>query len=167
MPKNKSESSKKDKPAAQPLKGAAAEKEAEKSPHAGSGTDAPRGEGKDVELFENELVIRFESRHELLPKLIAVAAHIGESHAAFLTQPGVTADVLGGSRARIIVSGCAKSNAWQMTLGELGLNLLIFRSCVHNGIDQAGYVPGAIPATADTRLAEVVVAIQDSPRKAL
>lgn len=119
-----------------------------------------------VELKENELVIKFDNRHQILPRLIELARHSSESHLSFLTQPGVTEDVLGGTRARIIVSTCAGSTAWTATLGDLGLNPLIFRSCVAAGVDQAGYVPPAnIPASPATRLIDVVFAIQGAPHK--
>lgn len=74
-------------------------------------------------------------------------------------------DVLGTARARAIVSNCAQSTAWQATLAELGLNPLIFRNCVASGVDNAGFVPPNVPATPDTRLIDVVAAIQGAPRQ--
>ncbi len=75
-------------------------------------------------------------------------------------------DVLGGARARSIVSGCARSTAWTATLNELALDTLIFRNCVASGVDTAGYVPPPnIPSAPDTRLIDVVSSIQGAPRK--
>lgn len=76
-----------------------------------------------------------------------------------------TDDVLGGAGARAIVSGCAGSTSWLSTLGDFGLNPLIFRECVRSGVDEAGYVPPPIPATPATRLIDVVTAIQGAPRR--
>lgn len=115
----------------------------------------------------NELRIKFDHPDQILPKLIELAHELSETHDALLpeTAVAVEVDVLGAARARLIVSSCAQSTAWGATLGELGLNPLIFRNCVANGVDQAGYVPPPIPATPSTRLIDVVVAIQGAPRK--
>lgn len=118
-----------------------------------------------IELGDNELRIRFGHPAEVLPQLLVLADHFNEEHTGLLEE-NVADDVLGGARARIIVSGCARSTAWLTSLGELGLNPAIFRSCVASGVDRAGYVPPEhIPASPDTTLIEVVAAIQGSPRK--
>lgn len=123
--------------------------------------------GASAELTPNELKIRFEHPSQILPKLLELAQQLSETHDEFLIQPAtaVEVDVLGATRARLIVSGCAQSTAWGATLAELGLNPLIFRNCVAAGVDAAGYVPPPIPATSNTRLIQVVAAIQGAPRK--
>jgi hypothetical protein len=76
-----------------------------------------------------------------------------------------TDDVLGSARAEAIVSACAHSTAWGSTLSELGLNPLIFRNCVAERVKTTGYVAPDIPAMGDTRLIDVVAAIQGAPHK--
>lgn len=119
-----------------------------------------------VELKPNELIIRFDHPHQVLPKLLELAHHFSESYIDLLSESVPTVDVLGGARARLIVSFCAHSTAWTATIAELGLNPLIFRNCVAAGVNNAGYVPPTnIPASPDTRLIDVVAAIQGAPHK--
>lgn len=119
-----------------------------------------------VVLKPNELTIKYDHPHQVLPKLLEVAQHFSEHHVDLLSEVGPTADVLGGARARIIVSNCAHSTSWGSTLDELGLNPLIFRNCVAAGVSAAGYVPpDDIPSTGDTKLIDVVAAIQGAPHK--
>jgi hypothetical protein len=118
-----------------------------------------------TELGPNELKIKFDHPHQVLPKLLELAQHFSDAHLDLLSQPGIAADVLGGARARLIVSNCAQSTAWGATLADLALNPLIFRNCVASSVDQAGYIPPNIPATPNTRLIDVVLAIQGAPHK--
>jgi hypothetical protein len=119
------------------------------------------------ELGPNELRIRFDHPDQILPMLLELAQQLSEPHSSLLPLTTIAADVdvLGATRARLIVSSCAQSTAWTATLAELGLNPLIFRNCVANGVDNAGFVPPPIPATPNTRLVDVVIAIQGAPRK--
>lgn len=116
-----------------------------------------------VELESNALTIKFDRPDQVLPKLLELAKHFSEVDVA--AEAPAEADVLGGARARIIVSQCAGSTAWQATLAELALNPLIFRNCVASAVDAAGFVVPNFPATPGTRLIEVVAAIQGAPRK--
>lgn len=120
-----------------------------------------------TELMPNELRIKFDHPDQLLPGLLELAKSLSETHEAVLLNEAVAleVDVLGAARARLIVSSCAQSTAWGATLSDLLLNPLIFRNCVANGVDQAGYVPPPIPATPNTRLIDVVIAIQGAPHK--
>jgi hypothetical protein len=118
-----------------------------------------------AELAPNQLTIKFDHPHHVLPKLIELAGHFAESHVDLLSEVGPTADVLGGARARVIVSNCAHSTAWSATLSDLGLNPLIFRNCVVKGVDDAGYVAPDLVVGPDTKLLEVVAAIQGAPHK--
>jgi hypothetical protein len=118
-----------------------------------------------AELSTNELTIKFDHPHQILPKLLELASHFSEANAEFIAALPAAEDVLGAARARLIVSQCAQSTAWGATLGELGLNPLIFRNCVASGVDQAGYQPPNVPAGLDTRLVDVVIAIQGAPHK--
>lgn len=121
-----------------------------------------------AELKPNELKISFDHPDQILPKLMELAQHFAGAPADLLLQPtapAVAADVLGGARARLIVSSCAQSTAWTATLNDLGLSPLIFRNCVAAGVSNAGYVPPPISATPDTRLIDVVAAIQGAPRQ--
>ena len=114
--------------------------------------------GARVELYEKELTIKFDDPKQLLAKLV-------EATEQFAGAPTLAADVLGAARARLIVSQCAQSTAWGSTVGELGLNPLLFRNCVASGVDQAGFQPPNFPVGTDTRLIDVVIAIQGAPRK--
>ena len=77
-------------------------------------------------------------------------------------------DVLGPIQATSIVTGCA--NGEQDTSKKLseipGLNTVIFQACVKKGVLNAGYQPGGIPASPDTTLDQVIMAIENSPAKA-
>jgi hypothetical protein len=118
-----------------------------------------------VELGPKQLTIKFDHPHQLLPKLLEVAHHFADGHVDLLIEVGPSEDVLGGGRARLIVSNCAHSTSWGSTLSELGLNPLIFRDCVTAGVDAAGYVAPDLTVTGDTKLIEVVAAIQGAPHK--
>jgi hypothetical protein len=117
------------------------------------------------ELRGNELRIRFDHPRQLLSKVLQIAQALGDDLSEVRGIAPDADDVLGAVRARIIVSHCAASTAWLATLGDLGLNPLIFRNCVAEGVDQAGFQAPDIPATLDTRLIDVVAAIQEAPRK--
>ena len=126
----------------------------------------PKPQAASAILGPNQLTVKFDHPHQVLPKLLELAQHFSDSHVDVLTDVGPSEDVLGGARARIIVSNCAHSTSWGSTLAELGLNTLIFRNCVAGGIDAAGYVsPDDIPSNPDTKLIEVVAAIQGVPHK--
>jgi hypothetical protein len=126
-----------------------------------------------VELGSNEIKIKFDHPHQVLPKLLELAHYFSEAQVDALAETSLPAtavaaagDVLGGARARIIVSSCTHSTAFLATLADLGLNPLIFRNCVALGVNNAGFVPPSnIPATPDTRLIDVVATIQGAPRK--
>lgn len=126
-----------------------------------------KGMDKSVKFKKNELVISFENEHEILPKLLNLAQHFSKTEANFFSQPELArADVLGADNASMIVSGCARATVWTATLGDLGLNPLIFRRCIAVEVDQAGYdASGRLQVNTGTRLAQVVFAIQGSPRK--
>jgi hypothetical protein len=133
----------------------ATKKSSKKSQHSEPGSAA-------AELKPNELLIKFDHPSQILPKLLELAHHFSPPLEA---AAPADADVLGGARARLIVSSCAHSTAWGATLSDLALNPVIFRNCVAAGVKGAGYVPPPIPATPDTRLIDVVAVIQTSPRK--
>jgi len=118
-----------------------------------------------TELRPNELRIKFDHPLQVLPKLLEVAQHFADNHVDLLSEAGPTDDVLGGARARLIVSNCAHSTAWDSTISQLGLNPLIFRNCVEAGVDGAGYVAPDLPVTGDTKLIDVVAAIQGASPK--
>jgi hypothetical protein len=129
-------------------------------------TKASRRDSATVELRPNEIKIRYDHPRQVLPKLLELARHFSDDHQDVLARIETADGVLGGAMARVIVSGCANSNAWDATLSELGLSRPVFRDCVVGGVDRAGYVsPDDIPAEADTKLIEVVAAIQGSPHK--
>lgn len=76
-----------------------------------------------------------------------------------------TEDVLGPESATSIVTECAfgQQDTSKKLSDILGLNTVIFQSCVRKGVTDAGYRPGNIPASPDTTLDDVIDAIQDSP----
>jgi hypothetical protein len=128
--------------------------------------DYIRKKSASAEFGPNELRIKFDHPHQVLPKLLELAHGLSEAHLDLLSQSVAAQDVLGAVEAMQIVSGCAQSDAWTATLSELGLEPLIFRNCVADGVDNAGYVPpDNIPASPDTRLIDVVAAIQGAPHK--
>jgi hypothetical protein len=118
-----------------------------------------------IEFKERELVIRFEKRSEILPKLLEAVGYLSNAHFEILGLPLDADAVLGTDRAEAIVSGCAHSTSWLSTLGELGLNPLIFRDCVSEGVDEAGFVPPPLSPSPSTRLIDVIAAIQGAPQK--
>src|SRR5438874_11533625 len=93
-------------------------------------------------LEKNRLIIHFRKIHEVLPTINGLVGHFADAHIDNFDHLTADSDeVLGGARARIIVSGCAGSNDWSATLDDLGLDSLIFQSCVEHGVEKAGYVP--------------------------
>ena len=128
---------------------------------------AVKPQAATAELGPNEINIRFHHPHQVLPKLLELAQHFSQDHINQLASLAPAAqDILGEARASIIVSNCAHSTAWLATLADLGLNPLIFRNCVSAGVSNAGYRPPSnIPASPDTRLIDVIAAIQGAPHK--
>lgn len=118
-----------------------------------------------AKLGPNQLTISFDNTPDLLHKLLHVSKHLAAEHSGAVSE--IAVETLGSARAIVIVEGCAGSTDLQATLSSLGLNGLVFRKCVFNGVINAGFIIALekIPANPNTRLLDVVIAIQGSPRR--
>jgi hypothetical protein len=81
-----------------------------------------------------------------------------------LMATAVIPDLLGFVKATSIVTGCAGVTDTTKKLGDTGIDLLIFQTCVKNGIVSAGFKPTGIPASAGNTLDDVVNEIAQSQR---
>jgi uncharacterized membrane-anchored protein YhcB (DUF1043 family) len=130
-----------------------------------------------LSLNKKKLVIEYADSHDLLDKLLTATQAVSRFHthalltsdqkqassASFLNQVADldVPDVLGPQRAYDIVTGCAGETDLSKKLSEIpALIPAIFQTCVQEGVTDAGYVPGNVPAAASTTLWEVVQAIQ-------
>jgi hypothetical protein len=80
-----------------------------------------------------------------------LASQIADKHFGNATFTATVEDVLGTDAACQIVSGCANSDCWTYTLGDLKLDSDLFQSCVFNGVQSKGcFMPrNQIPASPD------------------
>lgn len=116
----------------------------------------------------NAVTIAFDRPEDLLPHLLDLASNFAEKHfdgAAFTLAED---NVLGTAAARQIVSGCANSDCWSCTLGELKRDANLFQACVSDEVQSKGYSISRndIPASQSTQLYTVVMATQNAPKKA-
>jgi hypothetical protein len=118
-----------------------------------------RGRGK--------VTISFAQPHEALPHLLNLASDIAGKHFDQAAFTPAADDVLGTAAAREIVSGCADSDCWNCTLGDLKLDSNVFQTCVFDGVQERGYTIGRdeIPASQSTQLYTVVMAIQAAKKR--
>jgi hypothetical protein len=74
---------------------------------------------------------------------------------------------LGHGNAVTIVCACANTSPLNLarTLKQLGINSISFQGCVFSSVTRLGFVidQDAIPDSPDTKLSEVVDAIEDAP----
>jgi hypothetical protein len=115
-----------------------------------------------VQLGPGRVTVSYAHPNQILPTLLEVSGHFAAQHIA--SPEGIATDVLGTARAQIIVSGCANSTCWSCTLGDIGVSLDLFRTCVFNHVSDAGFTIALnqIPALTDTKLVDVVTAIQSA-----
>jgi len=130
-----------------------------------------------VSLNKKQLVIEYADSHDLLDKLLTATQAVSrfQTHAILTTNQKKASrpsfidqvadldvpDVLGPQRAYDIVTYCAGDTDLSKKLSEIpGLIPAIFQTCVQQGVSNAGYLPGNVPATPSTTLWEVVQAIQ-------
>jgi hypothetical protein len=114
------------------------------------------------------VTISFSKPEEAITHLLSLASDFAGKHFDKASFTAAADDVLGTAAARDIVSGCANSDCWNCTLGDLKLDSDLFQSCVFNGVQQKGYSINRndIPASQSTQLYTVVMAIQNAPKKA-
>jgi hypothetical protein len=116
---------------------------------------------------KHSIHLTFAHPRQALPHLLGLASQIADKHFGDATFTATLEDVLGTDAACQIVSGCADSDCWTCTLGDLKLDSDVFQSCVFNGVQSKGYfIPRKqIPASQTTQLYTVVMAIQNAKRK--
>jgi hypothetical protein len=100
-----------------------------------------RGLLSDVRVQDGSLTIPFGSHEELAAKLMHLATHVLDAQ-----QLGVAPAIVPTGRhtipfpdARQIVSGCAKSQDWSMSVGDLVADVDQFRACIADRLITAGY----------------------------
>jgi hypothetical protein len=128
-------------------------------------TKQPVATRAKVQLSPGRLTVSYDHPNQILPTLLDVSSHFAAEHIA--SVQGIAVDVLGTARAQVIVSGCANSTCWSCTLGDIGLSLDLFQTCVFNHVSDAGFTIGLnqIPAASATQLVDVVTAIQSAPSR--
>ena len=116
---------------------------------------------------KHSIHLAFVHPRQALPHLLGLASQIADKHFGDATFTATLEDVLGTDAACQIVSGCADSDCWTCTLGDLRRDSDLFQSCVFNGVRSKGYfIPrNQIPASQTTQLYTVVMAIQNAKRK--
>jgi hypothetical protein len=119
-----------------------------------------------VKRTSKSIHISYSDERHVLPHLMNLVSEFTAKH--LTPDPALAAkDVLGTDAAKEIVSGCANSQCWTCTLGDLKLDSMLFQGCVFTGVQAKGYFieRDRIPASQDTQLFTVVVAIQGAERK--
>ena len=116
-----------------------------------------------VELSPGRLTVTYDHPNQILPTLLEVSSHFASQQIA--SPAGMASNVLGTARAQVIVSGCANSTCWTCPLGDIGVSLDLFQTCVFNHVTAAGFTIelNRIPAQAEIKLSDVVVAIEFAP----
>lgn len=122
--------------------------------------------GVKITKTSGSLHLEFDDPREVVPHLLDLASDFAGKHFSTAVYAD-GADELGTEAAREIVSGCAESTCWNCTLSDLHLDSMLFQGCVFNGVESKGYSISRdqIPASQDTQLYTVVMAIQHAPRK--
>jgi len=112
-----------------------------------------------IERTPNSIHIDYSDPKDLLPHLADLVSEFTEKH---LESAATLEGVLGTDAAKRIVSGCANSTCWTCTLADLKLDSTLFQDCVYAGVKAAKHSirKSDIPATQDTQLYAVVMAIQ-------
>ncbi len=120
-----------------------------------------------VQKSSGKITITYDQPHLVLPQLLTLASEFAKQHFASATYTTADQDVLGTEGARKVVFECSKSDCWICTLADLHLDSVIFQSCVFNGVQSKGYfiARDRIPASQDTQLYTVVMAIQNATKK--
>jgi hypothetical protein len=120
-----------------------------------------------IKQVPGKISITYDDPRHVLPHLLGLASDFAGKHFDTVEYTSADDDVLGTEAAREIVSGCANSDCWDCTIGDLKLNSTLFQGCVYDGVTTKGYVIERkdIPATQDTQLYTVVMAIQGAKRK--
>ena len=120
----------------------------------------------EVTRTSKSIHISYSDPRHVLPHLMKLVSEFTPKH---LTPDPTLAekDVLGTDSAKEVVSGCANSQCWTCTLGDLKLDSMLFQGCVFTGVQAKGYFieRDNIPASQDTQLYTVVMAIQGAERK--
>jgi hypothetical protein len=142
-----------------------ATKKAAKRPAARKKATTPKG--VTVTRGRNLITITYGKPHEVLPHLLDLASDFAGKHFAKAALTPGGDDVLGADAAQDIVSGCANSDCWNCTLGDLKLDSDVFQTCVFNGVQKRGYAIGRndIPVSQGTQLYTVVMAIQGAKKQ--
>ena len=119
-----------------------------------------------VKRTSNSIHISYSDPRHVLPHLMELVSEFTPKHLVPDTAL-LEKDVLGTDAAKEIVSGCANSQCWTCTLGDLKLDSMLFQGCVFAGVQAKGYFieRDKIPASQDTQLFTVVMAIQGAERK--
>jgi hypothetical protein len=134
---------------------------APKKPDSGKGKKkaSPKKGMVKVTRTSKSIHIEYSDPRHVLPHLMGLVSEFTDKHleAAYTGE-----DVLGTDAAKTIVSGCANSTCWTCTLGDLKLDSTLFQDCVFSGVQAKGRSidKSNIPATQDTQLYSVVMAIQ-------
>lgn len=123
--------------------------------------------GVKIKQSPGKISITYGDPRHVLPHLLRLASGFAGKHFDTAEYTSGDDDVLGTEAAREIVSGCANSDCWDCTIGELKLNSILFQGCVYDGVTNKSYVIERkdIPATQDTQLYTVVMAIQGAKKK--
>lgn len=110
--------------------------------------------------------IKYSDPRHVLPHLLSLASEFAGRHFGKSIYTAAADDVLGTEAAKKIVAGCANSDCWNCTLGGLKLDSDLFQTCVFNGVAERGFHidRNQIPASQDTQLYTVVLAIQGAKR---
>jgi hypothetical protein len=119
-----------------------------------------------VKRTANSIHISYSDPRHVLPHLMDLVSEFTPKHLAPDTAL-LEKDVLGTEAAKEIVSGCSNSQCWTCTLGDLKLDSMLFQGCVFTGVQAKGYFieRDKIPASQDTQLFTVVIAIQGAEKK--
>ena len=126
-------------------------------------TVQPKLRPVEVTRTAKSIHIKYEDSRDVLPHLMKLVPEFTNDHLKSLVSDE---DVLGTDAAKEIVSGCANSTCWTCTLGDLKLDSALFQGCVFGGVKARGYSisKNEIPATQDTQLYAVVMAIQGAKK---
>lgn len=128
-------------------------------------TSAAKRSSVKVTKTSKSIHIAYSDPRHVLPHLVDLVSEFTDKH--FVTDVAADEDVLGTDAAKEIVSGCANSTCWTCSLGELKLDSALFQGCVYGGVQAKGYfiAKDKIPASQDTQLYTVVMAIQGAKKR--
>lgn len=122
----------------------------------------------DVKVENGKLIVPFESHEDLLAKLSHLSTHLIDAK-NFAASPAITPSsspsTIPYPDAQKIVTTCAKSDDWSISVGDCVPDIDIFRACLARKIQAKSYsVPDLTEFNAKSTLDDVLNCVLEAAK---